>query len=294
MTPPLSCDVVVIGGGPGGALTATYLTQAGYDVVLLEKHSFPRYAVGESLIPDFWKYCDAAGVSQRILEEGFVRKAGGTIDWNGETRRVAFSDFGYTRPALHVERDRFDAILLEHAASQGVQVYTESAVVGAEFGTQGEGAKVNYRLVDNGQTGAIRCRYVVDASGQNAVVGRQLGLRVMDAAFRFMSIWGYFHNSDYLAADGQIYPAASVTEIPPTTYVTNLPDLGDWGWSWHIMLRDATSVGLIVPVDVIRSHRQAEGDWERFFLAQCARLPRLSRLLTPAKFIPSSVRMIRN
>lgn len=288
------CDVVVIGGGPGGALAATYLCQAGYQVILLEKQPFPRYAVGESLIPDFWKYCDAANVSQRILEEGFVQKAGGIIDWNGETQKVAFADFGYTRPALHVERDRFDAILLEHAATQGAQVFTEIAVVGVQCGEQGEEPTVQYRCLKDGNSGVIRCRYVVDASGQNAVVGRQLGLRVMDQDFRFMSVWGYFRNSDYLAADGCSYPAGMVTTVAPTTYVTNLPDWGDWGWSWHIMLRRQTSVGLILPVDSIRTARPAEGDWEAFFLEQCSRLPRLKRLLAPADFVRGSVRMIRN
>ncbi|MGH2976729.1 MAG: FAD-dependent oxidoreductase, partial [Solirubrobacterales bacterium] len=103
-TVPQSCDVVVIGGGPAGSLAATYLTGKGYSVALFEKEKHPRYQVGESLLPDVWKYCDAAGVSDAIAGEGFLRKAGGSVDWNGEMRRLSFSDFGYTRPALHVER----------------------------------------------------------------------------------------------------------------------------------------------------------------------------------------------
>src|SRR5882672_6981569 len=111
---PTQCDVVVIGGGPAGSLAATYLCQAGYQVVLFDKQKHPRYQVGESLIPDFWKYCDEAGVSKKIVDEGFLPKAGGTVDWHGAIHRVAFKDFGYTRPALHIERDRFDLILLDH------------------------------------------------------------------------------------------------------------------------------------------------------------------------------------
>ena len=69
MTVAEKCDVVVIGGGPGGSLAATYLSQAGYHVVLLEKQKHPRNTVGESLIPDFWKYCDHAKVTEKILAE---------------------------------------------------------------------------------------------------------------------------------------------------------------------------------------------------------------------------------
>ena len=89
-TVPDFCDVVVIGGGPAGSLAATYLTAKGYSVVLFEKEKHPRYQVGESLLPDVWKYCDAAGVSEAIAGEGFLRKAGGSVDWNGEMRRMSF------------------------------------------------------------------------------------------------------------------------------------------------------------------------------------------------------------
>src|SRR5688572_3900963 len=104
MTPiPSQCDVVVIGGGPAGSLVATYLSQKGYQVVLLEKQKHPRYLVGESVLPDVWKYFDEAGVSDQIMAEGFIQKAGGSVDWNGAMHRLSFKDFGYTRPALHVE-----------------------------------------------------------------------------------------------------------------------------------------------------------------------------------------------
>ena len=111
-TVPKQCDVAVIGGGPAGSMAAALLSQKGYEVVLFEKKKQPRYNVGESLIPHFWKYCELGKVADKIEEEGFIQKAGGTVVWNGVIRQIAFKNFGYSRPALHVERDRFDHILL--------------------------------------------------------------------------------------------------------------------------------------------------------------------------------------
>ncbi|MBI2311674.1 MAG: tryptophan 7-halogenase [Betaproteobacteria bacterium] len=293
MAVPKTCDVVVIGGGPAGSLAATYLSQAGYHAVLLEKQKHPRNVVGESLIPDFWKYCDEAGVSDKIAADGFIRKAGGIVDWHGATRRLAFKDFGYTRPALHVERDRFDHLLLEHAREQGVQVFEDVAAQGAELGVA-PGARVACRAVGGEESAQIACRVVVDASGQNAVIGRQLGLRAMDEAFRFMSVWGYYTGSRYLAADGEMHPAESARNVPPTTYVTSVPGTGDWGWCWHILLRESTSVGLVLPIDAMKSVKDGQQSWENYLDRQCRALPRLGALLADAQLRPGSVRVIRD
>ena len=295
-TVPESCDVVVIGGGPAGSLAATYLAGKGYSVVLLERQKHPRYQVGESLLPDVWKYCDAAGVSDAIAAEGFVRKAGGSVDWNGEVRRLSFGDFGYTRPALHVERDRFDEILLERARASGAWVGEEYAVLEADLSRaeEYEGVSVSYRPVGEGSASTIRCRYVVDASGQNGVIGRQLGLRVFDQAFRFMSVWGYFQNSSYLAADGLIHPARSVLQIPPTTYVSALPQGDGWAWLWHIMLRETTSIGLVIPIGWVHETKASTESWEAWYLRQCDSMPLLQRLLADAAFCNGSVRLVRN
>ncbi|MBK8901264.1 MAG: tryptophan 7-halogenase [Anaerolineaceae bacterium] len=116
---PESCDVVVIGGGPAGSHVSTLLAQRGFDVVLLEKARHPCPMVGESLIPHFWKFMDMSGVTSKVKEAGFLSKAGGIMVWNGRIHQFSFRTFGYDRPALHVERDEFDHILLKHSASCG-------------------------------------------------------------------------------------------------------------------------------------------------------------------------------
>lgn len=288
------CDVVVIGGGPSGSLAATYLAQRGYHVVLLEKQKHPRPTVGESLIPDFWKYCDEAGVTPLLEAEGFVRKAGGTVRWrDGQVQRVSFGDFGYTRPALHVERDRFDHILVQHARAQGVEIHECITADRIEQSDDGGGQTVVWHDAA-GEQGRLRGRQIVDATGQAALAGRQYDSCVSDADFRFVAVWGYFDGADYVAADGSIHPAAEVLTVPPTTLVTSLPFGHGWGWSWHIQLRETTSVGLVVPVDAFRQVRREAGGLEQFFETCCRDQPILKTLLQSAQLIPGSVKMIRD
>ena len=289
---PQRCDVLVIGGGPAGSTAAALLARKGYDVVLIDKKRHPRYNVGESLIPHFWKYADAIGVADEIVKDGFVQKAGGTVIWNGVVRQMTFKDFGYTRPALHVERDRFDHILLRHAGAQGARVFEEVAAIRGNL-NHGADVSVLYRCGDEKTPGEIACRTIVDASGQSALVARQLGMRVIDEQFRFMSVWGYFDGSKYVALDGKAHPFEEVRTIAPTTCVSSVEGTGGWGWLWHIPMRESTSVGLVLPSELMRNVKGTEA-LERYFLRKCAEIPYVDRLLESAQYIPDSLHVIRD
>ena len=130
-------DVIVAGGGPGGSTQATLVAMAGHHVVLLEKEKFPRYQIGESLLPStVHGICRLTGVADELAKAGFTKKRGGTFRWgaNPEPWTFAFSISpkmtGETSYAYQVERSRFDQILLDHARHTGVDVREQHTVTG--------------------------------------------------------------------------------------------------------------------------------------------------------------------
>lgn len=282
---PKDCDVLIIGGGPAGSSAAALLARDGIDVVLLEKARHPRPQVGESLIPHFWKYTDQTGATELIEKQGFIAKAGGITVWNGKIKRIAFADFGFTRPALHVERDIFDELLLNHAAAQGAGIFQQVAVKQVDFGNPDK-PRIEY-LDRRGGTvleGSIACRYVIDASGPGAVLANQFkARRLIDSKMRFLSLWGYFENSRFVGSDGKSHAPEEIGQVKPVTFVTSFEE----GWIWHIALRHTTSVGLVINTD--RASGMNKSEREKLFLETCRTTPYLDRLLAETKYREGSL-----
>ncbi|MFF0814415.1 tryptophan 7-halogenase [Rhodococcus sp. NPDC003318] len=232
-------DVVVVGGGPGGSTVATLLAKSGHRVIQLERESFPRYQIGESLLPStIHGVCRLLGVEDEIESAGFMRKRGGSFRWGTSPVPWNFNfaispEFaGPTSHAYQVERMKFDEILLRHAAKTGVDVREEATVTGVVTDDGGRVVGVDY-TDSAGAAHRVLATYVVDASGNKTRLTKHAGSeRVYSDFFQNVALFGYF-------TGGKRLPEPSSGNILCAAF--------DEGWMWYIPLTDElTSVGAVI------------------------------------------------
>ena len=285
---PLQCEVLVIGGGPGGSTVASLLAKKGIDVIVFEKELFPRATVGESLIPHFWKYTDLIGASDKIKNAGFIPKRGGVVMWEEKLRKVSFKDFDYKRPGMHVERAEFDDILLKHSEELGAAVFHQVRATKIEHGIPW--TTIHYQKKSS-IAGKIQAKFIVDASGQGALLSKQENTRVFDDGFRFQAFWGYYEGGQYIDGDNTIRQFGQQREHSPMTFVGNL---GEWGWFWQIVLQKTISIGIVLPKkNVPKFKAGGESLAERFDNALIP-IPVLGELMKDARLKPETVRSIKD
>ncbi|WP_250029480.1 tryptophan 7-halogenase [Paractinoplanes maris] len=257
-----SADVVVIGGGPGGSTVSTLLAKRGHRVVLLEKETFPRYQIGESLLPSTVHGIGRLlGVTEELEAAQFMVKRGGSFRWGSNPVpwnflfAVAPELSGPTSYAYQVERLKFDEILLRNAARNGVDV-RENAPVTEVVADDDRVRGVRYTDEDGGQR-EIRATFVVDASGNRSRVHQNVrGERIYSDFFKNIALFGYFEG-------GKRLPAPDTGNILCAAF--------DEGWIWYIPLSDTlTSVGAVIS----REHAaKLQGDQEQAllgFIDRCA------------------------
>lgn len=243
---PQSSKFLVIGGGPGGATAATLLARQGFDVTLLEASKFPRYHIGESLLPSILQIIDLVGAREKMESFGFQRKNGAYLMWGSESWPLNFGELaGNNTYAFQVIRSEFDQFMLEHARSQGVQVFEGIEVRSVDFdGDRPISAGWYHKSSDNGSPsqGNICFEYLIDASGRDGVIANHyLKNRRYHKVFQNIAVWGYWKDAKRLPGnrDGDI----AVGSIP-------------YGWLWGIPLNDGTmSVGVVMHRDAIKSKR---------------------------------------
>ena len=278
MTPSVpSPDIVVIGGGPAGSVAATLLADAGHRVLVLERERFPRYHIGESLLSATLPILDAIGATPLTERHGFLRKPGGTFQWGRQREPWSFffrEDPGGRPHAYQVVRAEFDKLLLDNARDHGADVREEHAVTAVD--TDGPTPVVHARA-EGGAELRLSPRFVVDASGQAALIGRARGFRRFNEFFKNLAVFGYFRGAERL-------PGELANHILSAAFAD--------GWFWYIPLHDGTmSVGAVI--DAHRWRELAAADPEHTYRELIARCPAIATRLARATLV-SPIRIIRD
>ena len=242
-------DAVVVGGGPGGSTTAALLAEHGHRVLLLEKEPFPRYHIGESLIPYNWFTLNRLGVVDWLHKSACPKKY--SVQFVSITGRVS-QPFYFFQTIKHecavtwqVWRSEFDAMLLDNARAKGAEVRQSTAVRDVIMDS---GRAVGVTLA-SGQE--IRARAVVDATGRESMLSRRFGWRDKDPDLNKIAVWSYFKGAK--RDPGLDEGATTVAYVPQK------------GWFWYIPLHsDIVSVGVVgEPGYLYRDTRDPEAIYAR-------------------------------
>jgi flavin-dependent dehydrogenase len=230
-----SCEVLVIGGGPAGSSTAAMLARLGHQVVLLEREKFPRYHIGESLIPFTFGPLEKLGLIPKMKASAFTKKYSVRfVQPDGKRSQPFYFFTRYDRDTVaqtwQVTRADFDLLLLDHAREHGVDVHEQVRV---EKLLEEEGRVVGVEATDaNGQRSEWRASLVVDATGKEAFASQKKGWREKDPYLNKIAIWTYYRGSK--RGEGIDEGATTVAFVP------------DKGWFWHIPLHDnRVSIGIV-------------------------------------------------
>ncbi len=186
-------DVAIVGGGPAGSTAATLLARAGRDVVVFEREKFPRFHIGESLLPFSMKAFTRLGLHEKFRRAGFMEKFGGEMcgACSDEGVKFYFEDgFGaQTDRSYQVTRSEFDKILLDHARENGAEVHEESSVDEIAFTADEVTLQVRPK---SGPAHQVTARYVIDASGRNSIVANKFKLKKSYAHLQKVSIFAHY------------------------------------------------------------------------------------------------------
>ncbi|MEO6749820.1 MAG: tryptophan 7-halogenase [Casimicrobiaceae bacterium] len=260
---PESVDAVVCGGGPAGSTFATLLAKKGYRVAVFERDRFPRFHIGESLLPWNVPLLRRVGVFDQ-LQDRMQLKLGARFYHQGTDRAriVRFVDgIDAEHPsAFQVKRAEFDKILLDNARECGAQVFEEASVEEVLYSAEGKRARgVRVRLAGEPEAREIAARVVIDATGRDAVLSRRTGTRMRDPLLDRSAAFAHFDT--FHRADG------------PTGGDIIVVTTAD-GWWWMIPFADGSvSVGVVMPS---RKFKERAGSLEALFHSALAATPEVA------------------
>lgn len=283
-------DVGIIGGGPGGAAAASYLAKAGLSCVVFEHKLFPRPHVGESLVPSSTRVFKELDFLEQMDQAGFPKKYGAAWTTSGtgpvytdsfdgleadchvgirfEEREQPGVDRNYT---FHVDRGKFDLMLLKHAEKLGATIYEGVRVYHVDF-SETDHPRIHFSIANKNMSTTVRM--VVDASGRRTLLGNQLKLRIQDPVFDQYAIHTWFEDYDrrVLAADPTQTEYIFIHFLP----VSNT-------WVWQIPITDTiTSIGVVTQK---KNFAKSRAEREDFFWQCVKSRPELGEGLSAAKRI---------
>ncbi len=267
-----SPDVVVIGGGPGGATASTLMAMQGLRVQLFERDHFPRFHIGESLIPETYWVLKRLGMLEKMRASHFVKKY--SVQFVGQSGRLS-EPFYFMEHKPHecsqtwqVLRSEFDKMMLDNAREHGVDVHEGVRVT--EVLMEGDRAVGVRILAEDGTPREVRCQVVVDASGQSSVLMSRLGLRQFDPELKKAALWTYFQGAR--RESGRDEGATLVLAVQ-----------GRKGWFWYIPLHDdMVSVGVVASYDYLFKNR-ADKDHETIYWEEVERCPAVKERIAGAE-----------
>lgn len=263
-------DVVVVGGGPAGSTVSTLLAQRGVKVRLYEREKFPRFHIGESLIPETYWVLKRLNMLDKMKASHFVKKY--SVQFvNAAGKESAPFYFHDNKPhecsqTWQVIRSEFDTMMLDNAREHGVEVVQPGRVLEILFdGDRAVGVRAQ---AENGQEHTIRANVVVDASGQSTMLQNRFKLRLWDPVLNKGAIWTYWRGA--YRDTGRDEGATLVIQT------TNRQ-----GWWWYIPQHDDTiSVGVVGPFDYLFKGR---GSHEKVYEEEVTACPALQRRIAGAE-----------
>jgi flavin-dependent dehydrogenase len=263
-------DVIIIGGGPAGSVMGCYLSKAGIKNVLIESAIHPRAHVGESMVTSSTRVYEEIGFLPTMEREGFVHKHGASWhDMNGKEAAIWFNEFpqeGINQPyTYHVDRSRLDLLLLKHAQSLGTEVIQGVTTQQVLFDEKGYANGVRIKVA--GEEVDLHSKMVVDASGRNTLLGRQLGIKKKDPIFNQYAVHAWFENV-----------ARGNPDTEEFIHIYFLPV--ERGWVWQIPINNRiTSIGVVAEKEVFM---QFHGDAAGYFNHYAQTNPALAAALANA------------
>jgi flavin-dependent dehydrogenase len=271
-------DVVVIGGGPAGSTCSTILAQQGVNVHLFERERFPRFHIGESLIPETYWVLKRLDMLPKMQASAFVKKHSVQFVNASGTQSAPFY-FRDNKPhecsqTWQVVRSEFDRMMLENAREHGVEAHEGVRVVDVRFNG---GRAVGVTVQDeDGKRRDVDAKVVVDASGQAGLLQNRLRLRVWDPFLNKGAIWTYWEGA--YRDTGRDEGATMVIQTPGTGGQAP-PDKRSHGWFWYIPLHNnIVSVGVVAPFDYLFKKRHS---YEETYGDEVERCPAVRKRVAP-------------